>query len=283
MGTNTTTSKAAERFAPALQALGAGTVEYRQTAASREVTHVLLHGIGSGSVTWSAVLDAFSQTPGLHALAWDAPGYGRSTPLDDAVPSAADYATVLWAWLDAMQIDSRQPLMLVGHSLGALIAAAAARQRPDRVARLLLVSPAQGYANAAAGERHSKLEQRLRNLRELGPAGIARTRSATMVSATASDAVRRAVEQTMAQINPAGYTQAAQMLANGDLESDLRALACPVWLASGSADVITPPTAIRELARQLGLPYHNLGPVGHACLVEAPAAVLDVVERFGAQ
>lgn len=241
--------------------------------AGAAVTHVLLHGIGSASGSWLAQLQearAHTRTPS-HVLAWDAPGYGSSSALPMQTPRAVDYATRLWAWLDAFAVT--QPFTLVGHSLGALMAAAAAVQAPSRVSRLVLLAPAQGYARASVGAREKKLADRLANLAALGPAGIARTRAAAMLSAEADDAQRLFVEQVMAQIDPAGYTQAARMLAGGDLLGDLRALTCPIMIASGESDTITPPQAARELARETGASFVSLGAVGHGCALQAGVQV----------
>jgi pimeloyl-ACP methyl ester carboxylesterase len=186
-------------------------------------------------------------------------------------PRAADYAARLWAWLDALQ--ALRPVVLAGHSLGALMAAAAAVQQPARVARLVLLAPAQGYAQASAALRQRKLDERLANLAALGPAGIARSRAPVMLSEQADTAQVAFVEQVMAQIDPAGYTQAARMLADGDLAADLRALACPITIANGDADTITPAQAGRTLAQQLGVPYVSLGAVGHICALQAADSV----------
>ncbi|RAF14428.1 alpha/beta fold hydrolase, partial [Burkholderia multivorans] len=63
---------------------------------------VLLHGIGSGAASWVRQLDALGAS--RRVLAWDAPGYGASTPVHGASPSAVDYAASLDAWLDALGI-----------------------------------------------------------------------------------------------------------------------------------------------------------------------------------
>ena len=245
----------------------------RGALATDAVTHVLLHGIGSASGSWLAQLQQVAGGTGArsHVLAWDAPGYGASSALTMASPRAADYATRLWAWLDALAVT--QAVTLVGHSLGALMAAAAAVQAPSRVARLILLAPAQGYAHASAELREKKLSDRLANLAALGPAGIARKRAGAMLSAEADASQRAFVEHVMAQIDPAGYTQAARMLASGDLPGDLRRVSCPVTIANGESDTITPPQAARALALAIGAPYVSLGAVGHSCALQAGAQV----------
>jgi pimeloyl-ACP methyl ester carboxylesterase len=180
----------------------------------------------------------------------------------------------MWAWLDALGFH--QPLTLVGHSLGALMATAAAGEQSERVRSLVLLSPAAGYGQAAPELRQAKRDDRLHKLASLGPAGMAEQRGAAMLSPQAPFEMVAYVKATMARIHPAGYTQATHMLANADLASLLVQVRCPVTVACGEADTITPPAGCRALAQQAGLPeasYVSLGPVGHACALEAAPAV----------
>lgn len=247
------------------------------------VTHVLLHGIGSASANWLMQLRRASdaQGPASHVLAWDAPGYGDSDALPMAHPAAADYAARLWAWLDALGEQAQRPFTLVGHSLGALMAAAAVVQRPERVRQLVLLAPAQGYARAEAAVREKKLSDRLASLAELGPAGMARKRAGAMLSPQAGTEQVALVEHIMAAIRPHGYTQAAHMLSGGDLAADLAQIRCPVLVASGSADAITPADGCMTLARQAGIPYATLGAVGHSCALEAADQVNALIGLAG--
>jgi pimeloyl-ACP methyl ester carboxylesterase len=233
---------------------------------------VLLHGIGSSSGSWRSQIDA-AQFGKQQILAWDAPGYGNSTPLITEAPSAAEYATQMWAWLDALQIT--QPIRLVGHSLGALMAASATLQAPKRVHELVLLSPALGYAKSTDDERQKIIRQRLDNLATLGPAGMAKARAPAMLSNTAAPEMIRYVETMMAAVQPAGYAQAVRMLAQADLLDDLRNLrlqfpALTVRVACGSQDQITPPLKCALAAKAAGVDLIDLGPVGHACAIEAP-------------
>jgi pimeloyl-ACP methyl ester carboxylesterase len=248
-----------------------GSVQYRHAGRGADVTHVLLHGIGSASASWAYQLAAAATAPALKVLAWDAPGYGHSAPLAASAPTAGDYAQRLWAWLDALQVHA--PIELVGHSLGALMAASAARMQPERVRRVVLLSPARGYGDAPAAERTRVLQGRLDTLQRLGPQGMAEARAAAMLSPEARTDWVAAVRETMAQIDPAGYTQAVHMLAGGQLLDDVRSLHVPVVVASGEADTITPPEACDSVAQAAGVSRISLGPVGHACALQAADAV----------
>jgi pimeloyl-ACP methyl ester carboxylesterase len=247
-------------------------VSYRRAGSGPVL--VLLHGIGSASASWLCQLQQLQATHCV--LAWDAPGYGESSPLPMAQPAALDYGAQVWDWLDALGLD-RGPLTLVGHSLGALMAAAAASLAPARVARLVLLSPAQGYGQASTELRESKLRDRLQALELLGPKGMAQQRGAAMLSPGADASLVTFVQANMALIHPGGYTQAAHMLAGADLARELQGLSCPVLIASGSADTITPAVGCEALAQRLGCDYRTLGPVGHACALEAADAVNKIL------
>lgn len=245
-------------------------VSHREAGMAAGVTHVLLHGIGSASGSWVRQLDRARGLP-LRVLAWDAPGYGGSDPVKADWPRASDYADRLWAWLDALGVHT--PVTLVGHSLGALMAARAAVQAPQRVQRLVLLSPAAGYGNAEPAVREQKLRDRLATLERLGPQGMAQARAAAMLSPGAPAELVDAVRDSMAQVIPAGYTQAARLLAHGTLVADLAQLQCPLAVASGNADGITTPAACQAVALAGGVAWNDLGSVGHACPLEAPGPV----------
>ena len=116
-------------------------IGYRQWGGRGPVV-VLLHGISSSAASWLPCAQVLSQT--MRVFAWDAPGYGRSTPLEQAEPRAVDYAQRLQAWLGALQV---KPDVIVGHSLGALMAAAYMAHAPEALQPgcVLLLNPAQGY------------------------------------------------------------------------------------------------------------------------------------------
>lgn len=252
-----------------------GKVQFRSAGMAPKVTHVLLHGIGSASASWAFQLGAAVGRSDIRVLAWDAPGYGRSTHLPMELPSAQEYAERLWSWLDALYVN--QPVVMAGHSLGALMAASATRLRPHAVSRLVLLAPARGYGDAPLAERERVVQGRLRNLQQLGPHGMALARAAAMLSPGAAPALQEAVRETMAQIDPAGYAQAVQMLGQACLAQDLKTVACPVWVASGEADTVTTPANCNAVAQDAAAKRISLGPVGHACPLEAAEAVNELL------
>jgi pimeloyl-ACP methyl ester carboxylesterase len=244
-------------------------ITFRQSRGTGAGTVVLLHGIGSNSASWTAQL-----AHGLGAgrvLAWNAPGYGDSTAVAPQRPVAQDYAAKLWQWLDALGIKD---VALVGHSLGCIIAARAAALAPQRVSRLTLLSPAQGYATATEADREQKRSDRLNTLSALGVQGMAEKRSSAMVSNNATAAKKATVLALMGSINVSGYTQAVHLLMDADIGSDLAAAPqVSTRVACGTADTITPPAGCAALAARFNLPYTDIAGAGHAIAVEVPDAV----------
>lgn len=259
---------------------GGRVVGYREAGAGSENAPaiVLLHGIGSGSASWTHQLDGLADR--FRVVAWDAPGYGASTPLASAAPSASEYAAALAAFLDGLRIER---CVLVGHSLGALIAAAFAAAHPARVASLVLLNPARGYRNAAPEVRQQKLDDRLAEMERLGPAAHARARVAFQVGPSASEAARALLVWNGARLHPAGYAQAAHMLAGGDVAEDAARYAGPVVVACGTEDRITPEPGCREVARAFAhAAYRSLAGVGHASYIEDPAAANALLAALAA-
>jgi pimeloyl-ACP methyl ester carboxylesterase len=235
---------------------------------------VLLHGIGSGSASWVYQLDTADTSHELRVLAWDAPGYADSTGLEPSIPSAQDYAQSMWAWLDALGIHK---VRLVGHSLGCLMAASAARLQPGRIAALTLLAPAQGYGPAAPEVGSKMIQDRLGMLAQLGAEKLAQTRGPALLTPNANpEHVALAIDM-MSRLHAAGYAQATHMLAHADIMADLRAFSAssgvPVTVACGELDTITPAKACRALAQAMGAHYVSLGEVGHLCAVQASTQV----------
>ncbi len=245
-----------------------GRVAWREAGAG--VPLVLLHGIGAGALSWAGQLAGLAGTH--RVIAWDAPGYGSSTPLPMAQPLAADYARALGEWLGKLGLTE---LILVGHSLGALVAAAfaaqAAEQAPLRLRSLVLASPARGYGSAAPATRLAKWQERIDVMARLSPAGLAEQRSASLCSSAASPAALALVRWNMARTTPGGYGQAAHMLAHDDLATHLRKVKAPTQVLCGDQDATTPPAACREVAALAGAPFTLLEGVAHACYVEDAA------------
>ena len=241
---------------------------------------VLLHGIGSNARSWTEQLAGLGDL--RRVVAWDAPGYGDSTPVAPPRPTAADYAERLVRFLDGLGLGlGRERIVLLGHSLGALVAGAFAAARPARVERLVLASPALGHRADPAAPLPPPAQGRLDDLAALGPAGFAAKRAPRLLSAMATPAQIARARETMAEIDPEGYRQAVAMLAQGDLRADAGAIAVPTLVLSGAEDSVTPPAGSRALAAAMpNARYREIEGAGHLSYLERPAAFNTAVREF---
>jgi pimeloyl-ACP methyl ester carboxylesterase len=241
---------------------------------------VLLHGMGSAAASFRRQLQALSIR--FRVVAWDAPGYGASTPLAIEHPDTSDYAAALDAWLGALSIDRCH---LAGQSLGTLIAARFAAEQPRRVLSLTLASIARGHGRLPPTERQRLLAQRLDDLTQLGPRGMAAKRGPRLLGPEANETTRQMVVEIMARIPAEGYAQAARMLSTGDITADLARLPAglPIQIIVGQADVITPPAGNLEIAAAFpAASAHVIPGAGHALYLEKPEEFYRLVSDFAA-
>ncbi|WP_370446384.1 alpha/beta fold hydrolase [Glaciimonas sp. PCH181] len=265
-------------------------VSYRSCGSAVESGRcvVLLHGIGSSAASWLQC--ALALPKDVRVIAWNAPGYGNSTPLPMTHPAAADYALRLQQLLQALEVSD---CLLVGHSLGAIMGSAymAAGYGRGRVRQLLLLSPAQGYGSEDKRQRGQEMvRQRFDALTTLGLTGMAQKSPERMLSAQAADAARAWVSWNTQSLQPAGYMQAVQMLCNDDIHQHLAVIAgqsalstVPITMAAavycGDADIVTSPQDSRTLAESFQLPFQLIDGAGHACYIEQPEAVAAMLRR----
>lgn len=233
---------------------------------------VLLHGIGSNAASFAPLLSRLPDD--WRVIAWNAPGYGGSTPLDADWPVAADYARALASLYRALKLD--RPL-LAGHSLGALIAAAFVVERPERVARLLLASPAIGHGAAPGGTLGPAAQARIDDLDRLGPEAFAALRAPRLIwRPEANPALVAAVADGMGRVDRRGYGQAVRMLASGRLLDDAARLAVPTDVIVGAEDAVTPPGTARDVHAAVRSDRRGaltiVPEAGHALYHQAPAA-----------
>lgn len=255
---------------------GGAVFSYLESGAGPAI--VLLHGVGSGARSWKAQLADLSGT--CRVVAWDAPGYGSSTPLEPERPDASDYAGRLRSLVDALQVDR---FHLVGHSLGAIKAARFACEHPDRVMSLTLAGPSTGHARLSPEERDRLRNGRIDDLAKLGPRGMAQLRGPRLVSPLATEQHRHAVIETMARVRPDGYRQAVALLSGADTGADIARLAgrVPLQFVYGEHDVVMPPESTLALARQWpDAMVHRIDGAGHAMYLEQPQAFNDLLRRF---
>lgn len=264
--------------AVAVRKATAGDASFTYAEAGSGPALVLLHGIGSAARSWAHQLAGLADE--FRVIAWDAPGYGGSTPVAPERPNASDYAAALARLLDALEVEH---LHLVGHSLGTVTALRFALQHPERVRSLTLASLSSGHARLSPEDQKRLRDARLGDLDTLGPQGMAQKRAPRLLSPAATPAQIQAVVETMALINQDGFRQAVWMLSVAESAADLAQLPTqlPVQIVYGETDVITTPQAIADVARwRPEAPLRAIAGAGHAVYLEQPERFNAIVRKW---
>jgi 3-oxoadipate enol-lactonase len=244
---------------------------------------VFIHGIGGAARVWVPQMQSFAAA-GFTPVALDLPGYGGRSPVEmmDFEGLAADVEAA---------IDQRglhKPI-LVGHSMGGMIAQTSLRRRPDgySAAVLACTSPAFGSADGAfqtkfVADRIGPLDAG-KTMADLAPAMVER-----MIGPTADAKGRAHAVEVMSAVPAGTYRAAVRCLVAFDERANLPKIGVPVLCLAGEKDPNAPAAGVERMAGKIpGARYVCLPGVGHLPNLEAPAAfdaaILDFLRQVQAQ
>ncbi len=232
---------------------------------------VFVHGALHDHSVWTLLARWFAHH-GHGVLAIDLPAHGRSEgpPLE----SVEAHAGWLLALLDAAGV---QRAVLVGHSMGSLIALEAAVRAPERATRLVMVGTAFPMKVSAAlleTAREAPLDA-IDRVNAFSHSGIAAKPSYPGPGAWLSGgnrALMRRVQAGQPALNLFHHDFGVCDRYHGGLAAAAR-VTCPAHLVLGTFDQMTPPKQARQLAEALRATVTPIA-AGHALMAEAPDAVL---------
>jgi pimeloyl-ACP methyl ester carboxylesterase len=123
-------------------------IHTNQKPSNPRATVLFLHGIGNSGAAWDEVVAKLPND--LHIISIDLLGFGNSPRPSWAVYDAKTQARSVLATFFKLRMTG--PVILAGHSLGALVAVEIARRYPLLVKSLVLFSPP-FYRNDVKGRR----------------------------------------------------------------------------------------------------------------------------------
>jgi len=240
------------------------------------MTHLLfLHGIGGGHHAWDGQLPYFSAR-GYAAHSWDQPGYGHSPMVEPY-----DLEQIVLALKRLVDKVCREPVVLVGHSMGGLIAQEAYARFPEMVKALAL-----GFTSAAfvGGSDFARefVAARIGPLDEgQSMADIAARLMPTMRGTKSSPAGLALAQRVMSGVAPETYRKAVRLLTTFDRRELLTKIAVPTLLVAGSDDKTAPPGIMERMAQKIpGAEYVLLEGCGHLGPMDQPDAFNAALGAF---
>ena len=235
---------------------------------------VFIHGAGMDHTVWALQSRYFAHR-GRSVLALDLPGHGKSQgPAPTDIAAMAEWVV---RFLDAAAVEQA---VLVGHSMGALVALEVAARHQGRVAGLALCGaalkmPVHPDLLAAAEDNDPSAAALIVSWAhgQTGHLGGARLPGAWLMGG--GDALLRKAAPGVLHNDLAacdGYQEAAAACAR---------ITCPTEVVIGTEDRMTPAKAGRALAD--AIPNGNaavLAGAGHMMMLEAPDDTLAALKTF---
>jgi pimeloyl-ACP methyl ester carboxylesterase len=248
-------------------------ITYRAGGDKHAPAIVLLHGMGSSSAGYRAQLSGLSRSH--RVIAWDAPGYGQSSPFAISAPAATDYADAL---ADLMSTLGIAHATIVGSSWGSVIATTFAARYPLATRALVLSAPNVARGHLCGAERDAARDVLMRTGAAQSPEARAAVVNA-LLAPKAAPQVRALVSQLRDAVTPTGWEHAVDMLFSTYTPPVVASIQVPISVIVGRLDRLAPiddhARPIYEAARHSTL--HVLEAIGHMPKLEAPGEVNSIV------
>ncbi len=238
---------------------------------------VLLHGWGMNADVWDGVLPALAEKQRVRAI--DLPGHGRSRHY------TGDYSLAAQAAAVAGIIPAKA--VLVGWSMGGLIAMQLALDFPQNVESLVLVASSPRFVRSTDWPDGMDAEVLSGFARELHNDFKKTIKRFLAIQALGSEHAReelRALRESVFRHGEPDATALASgldILRQTDFREQLPAIACPTLLLNGERDTLFPLAAAQ--CTQTLLPNARLGVIsgaGHAPFLSHPDAFVGELQAF---
>ena len=242
---------------------------------SGDSTHilVLIHGLGASAERWSEVIPIFAKH--YHVIVPDLIGYGYSDkPIADYTPEF--FSTFLEKFFDALKI--KRPI-IIGSSLGGQIAADYSSVHPNKVEKLILVSPAGSMKQSTPA-----LDAYI--MAALYPNDESAKNVFELMESSGNEADSRIVQGFIERMKLPNAKLAFMSTILGLKNSDvitpkLSAIICPTLIIWGSKDPVIPiQYAENFLSNIKDCRFFRMDECGHTPYVQDPETFSSIVLEF---
>ena len=237
----------------------------------------LLHGMNGSSRSW---INSFKSLSGLFRLiAWDAPSFGASDVFGDTI---SDYKNAAKELIHSLNVKN---IILIGHSMGGLVATQIASDQSVSVAGLILSSSHLGFAYPKGKSLMPRYTNQIKQLyynRSNVKHAFKRTKKSSTVNTVK-------IEKDITEILPtkSGDSRIESIRDGGRMsqETDNRPICknihCPIMILSGEHDqIITPKMHAEVLVAFPKAQQVEFKKIGHASYNECPSLFNKQVKEF---
>jgi pimeloyl-ACP methyl ester carboxylesterase len=230
---------------------------------------VLLHGLGGSTETFVPILP-YLEPETNRIVSVDLEGFGKtglsSSDVKLSIQRYVDELESLVALLqkpaegeaaaaESPQKSTKHGVLIIGHSLGSIIAMHYAAKHPENTRGLALLGPGRSIAHIpAARERMLSLASKARVEGISAVADVAAISNFPVQSGLAvPEGLRDNVRQAVATCNAEAYAKACEAVAGLDhVDPDYSLINVPTLLLAGGGDVISPPDRSMGLKELIG-------------------------------
>jgi len=239
---------------PAFTVLGAGP------------TVLMLHGIGGGHLSFAPQVETLASS-GYRAVAWDMPGYGRSAPIEPY-----NFKGLAQSCITLIEALKCGDVVLVGHSMGGMVAQEVMARRPELVSKLVLCGTSPSFGKPDGEWQREFIVQRTAPL-DAGKsmAELAEVLVPQIVGPGSLPEGVRLATHCMSLVPASTYRRALEALVTFDRRANLPLIQIPTLVVAGEHDPNAPPSMMKKMADAIARStYLEMRGIGHLQNLEAP-------------
>lgn len=218
---------------------------------------ILLHGIATSSKGWSKLLPLLA--PNFKCVSIDLLGHGQSPKPEYAAYSPGQHVKSIRRTIKSLHL--RKPYIIVGHSLGSLLAAKYVGRYPKEINRFYMLSPPIYVGTKNPQKKYAKV----RTTAYMKTYAYLRRHKRFTLSG--SRHVKRILRINLIGLNEKTWTPFSrsleQCIENQNIVADIRKAQVPTKIIYGLRDPLIIPGEIKSLVKNFSHITTKRLPVGH--------------------
>ena len=239
-----------------------GQIAYREIGTGQ--TLFFLHGMNGNSKSWENLF--YSLSSSFRVIAWDAPSFGESDVFGDNIE---EYKNAAKALIETLKLKK---IILIGHSMGGLIASQLAYDNDVSVSGLILSSTHLGFGCKKGEPLMERYANRLKTFStKLSDIDYAMERAQRNTPEGTSESVIKFLANVALDIRKESIRDGGRMSQEADNTNICKDLKVPVLILSGGKDTVISTEMHASLIAALPRAHKVVFPkAGHASFAEYP-------------